>query len=57
MVYIEDILKEGIQRGASDIHIVEKQQPLLRIKKELKRIDNLGIVDSEDLWSYYQYFI
>ncbi len=57
MVYIEDILKEGIQRGASDIHLVEGQQPLLRINKELKRIESMGAVDSDDIWSYYRYFI
>ena len=57
MVYIEDILKEGIYQGASDIHIVQGHRPLLRVNKILKTLDDFDIIDHDDVYEYFRYFV
>ena len=35
MVDIDGLLREGIRRGASDIHLVNQMKPIFRINREL----------------------
>ena len=57
MVYIENILNEALSKGASDIHFAKGQKPILRIKKELKKMDNYEELTEEDTWSIFRFFI
>ncbi len=54
---IENILYEGINRGASDIHLVEGLQPVLRINKDLITLDNMDKLSSFDMEYMYRFFI
>ncbi|MGD0283751.1 MAG: hypothetical protein ABSB95_15490, partial [Dissulfurispiraceae bacterium] len=45
---IEDILSIGVEHGASDIHLTELNQPVLRIDGDLVR-SALGPVDISDM--------
>ena len=57
MVYIENILSEALTKGASDIHLAKGQKPILRIKKELKKMENYEEITEEDTWSIFRFFI
>ena len=39
---VNDILKEGIRRDASDVHIVCILPPLVRVNGELTRLNEFG---------------
>ena len=54
---IEKILYEGINKGASDIHLIKDMYPTLRINKDLKRINDSGKLTSYDIEYIYRYFI
>ena len=54
---IEKILYEGINRGASDIHLVKGMQPILRINRELIKIEDESELTSYDIEYVYRYFI
>ena len=41
MVNIDNIIKMAIEQDASDIHLVSKRKPTLRIARELKEIEGL----------------
>ncbi len=54
---IESILYEGINRGASDIHLAEGLQPILRINKDLISLSNMDKLSSFDMEYVYRFFI
>ena len=54
---IESILNEGINRGASDIHLVKGMNPIFRINKDLVKSDNSDKLTSYDIEYIYRYFI
>lgn len=53
---IERILDEGINRGASDIHLIKGNLPLLRINKELVPVENSDILSQFDIEYAFRYF-
>ena len=48
-VDIERILDEGINRGASDIHLIKGNLPMLRINKELVPVENADALSQFDI--------
>lgn len=54
---IEKILCEGINRGASDIHLVKGMNPILRINKDLIRLESEPQLTICDIECIYRYFI
>ena len=54
---IEKILYDGISRGASDIHLVKGMFPILRINKDLIRLEEEEELGEYDMEYAYRYFI
>ena len=44
-----DVLREGMNRGASDFHLKPRQHPVFRVQGRLTTVDALPIVEPEDL--------
>src|SRR5262249_21393138 len=44
---IQDLLRQGVQRGASDVLIKAESPPLMRIHGELQRLDLPPLSDEE----------
>lgn len=57
MIEIEKILFEGIERKASDIHLVKGIKPMFRVNKELIPMENAKFLEECDMESIYKYFI
>jgi len=57
MVNIDNIIKIAIEQDASDIHLVSKRKPTLRIARELKEIEDLEVLKESDMYEIYDYFI
>ena len=57
MVDIEKIICTGIQRNASDIHIVKGMKPIFRVNKDLQPFEESDILTFEDVEVIYKYFI
>ena len=45
MVLIESIIQEAMERGASDIHLMNGLRPILRISRDLVEISDIDILD------------
>lgn len=54
---IESIIREGISKGASDIHLVKGHLPLYRINKELVPMEGAEKLSQFDIEYIYRYFI
>lgn len=54
---IESVIKEGISKGASDIHLVKGHLPLFRINKELVPMSDVEKLSQFDIEYIYRYFI
>lgn len=57
MVNIVDILYRGVSSEASDIHLIHKNKPILRVKKELIYLEEFDVLSAEDMHALYRYFI
>lgn len=57
MVQIEKILDEAIKRDASDVHLICKLKPKLRIIRELVDVSGTEALTEEDMTEVYDYFI
>ena len=57
MVQIERILDEAIQRDASDVHLICRLQPTLRIVRDLVPVRNTEALTEDDMTEIYDYFI
>lgn len=57
MVDIEAIIYEGIQRKASDIHILKGMKPIFRVNKDLENLEEMQPLTSEDIEYIYRYFV
>ena len=44
---INEIFKEGIDRKASDVHIVVGEPPIIRVNGELIRMEKYGVIDKK----------
>ncbi|MCX6782115.1 MAG: type IV pilus twitching motility protein PilT [Candidatus Magasanikbacteria bacterium] len=47
MIDINNLFKQAIKSGASDIHLVGAEKPMLRLHGELAELDNIPLQDTE----------
>lgn len=52
---INELLKELVQRGGSDLHITSTKQPRLRLKKQIVPCQSNIIVTNDDVINWVQY--
>ena len=57
MVLIENIIQEAMDRGASDIHLMNGLRPILRIHRDLVEIPDIDIMDESTLYEVYDYIV
>lgn len=57
MLNINKILDIAIEKDASDVHLIYGLKPILRISRELKEIDDEDIVEENELYEAYDYFV
>ena len=57
MVLIERIIQEAIEKGASDIHLLQGLKPILRISRDLVEIQDLDVLDEGELYEVYDYIV
>lgn len=56
MIDIESILMNGINKGASDIHIVENKKPIFRINRILTEMNEIPELTRKDILDIYEFF-
>ena len=56
MINVDDILREGIARGASDIHLVYQMKPIFRIHRDLFEMQEANPLDENDLKTFLDAF-
>ncbi len=49
MAKIDDLFRMMADHGASDLHLISGQQPVIRVNGELERVASLGVLDQEGL--------
>ena len=57
MIEIDKLLDKAIMEDASDIHLISKLKPTLRIKRELVSADDFPVLSTEDMFDLYDYFV
>ena len=57
MVLIESIIQEALDRGASDIHLMNGLRPILRISRDLVEIPDIDAMDEGTLYEIYDYIV
>jgi len=57
MLKVEKIIKEAIERDASDIHLLYGLKPILRIKRDLVEINEMEALNETDLCEVYEYIV
>lgn len=57
MVLIETIISEAVQKGASDIHLLNGLKPILRIARDLVEIPDIEPMDEGTLYDMYDYIL
>ncbi|MDO5555416.1 MAG: ATPase, T2SS/T4P/T4SS family [Clostridia bacterium] len=57
MINMNKILDTAIKMDASDIHLIYKLKPMMRIARELKEIESQDIIEENDLYEAYDYFV
>ncbi len=46
-MHIDEIFKEGVERKASDVHILVGEPPIIRVNGELIRMEKFGTIDKK----------
>lgn len=57
MIQIDRYIDEAIRKDASDIHLIADIQPMLRIARDLKPIENSAILTEDDMYEIYDYLV
>ena len=57
MININKILDIAIEKDASDVHLISGLRPMLRISRELKEIEDEDVLDENELYEAYDYFV
>lgn len=57
MVNMNKILDEAIEKDASDIHLISGNKPILRISRELKRIEEMDELNPDDMNEIYDFLV
>lgn len=56
MINLDEILIEGINRGASDIHLKNDMKPIFRINRDLVEMSNCDVLTDNDLIEVFNIF-
>src|ERR687886_1099358 len=46
-ISIDDLLEQMVARGASDLHVTVASAPAIRVRGEVERLDDFGVLDGE----------
>ena len=57
MVNVDKVLKTAKEIDASDIHLVCGLKPMLRVSRELKPIEEMDVLEENDMYEIYDYFV
>ena len=57
MINMDEVLRTAKDNDASDIHLVCGLKPMLRIARDLKEIEKADVLEEEDMYEIYDYFI
>lgn len=57
MVDIDNILRIAIDREASDVHLVRRLKPIIRVNRELIRLEEHDVLTDEDIYEIYEHFV
>lgn len=57
MVNMDKILETAIERGASDIHLISRNKPMLRIQRQLQALEDFEELKDDDMADIYDYLI
>lgn len=56
MINIQEILLKGVRLNASDVHLVYRMKPIVRINRDLVELDNYDVLSSTDLIDIFEFF-
>ena len=54
---VNEILKKAEEMRASDVHFVSGLNPIVRVNRELKTLDEYEVITNEDMWEAYDFFL
>lgn len=57
MINMDKILDTAIEKGASDVHLIESNKPILRIEGELSPIEDMDVLTVDDMSQMYDYLV
>lgn len=57
MLNINKVLDVAIEKDASDVHLIYGLKPILRVSRELKEIEDQDVVEENELYEAYDYFV
>lgn len=57
MIDIDNILRIAIDREASDVHLIRRLKPIIRVNRELIRLEEHDVLTDEDIYEIYEHFV
>ena len=57
MFDINKVLDIAIKKDASDVHFLKGLKPILRVSRELEQIEDMDVLDDDELYEVYDYFV
>ena len=57
MVLLEKIIDVALEKGASDIHLMNGMKPILRVSRDLIEISEIDIMEESSLFEVYDYIV
>ena len=57
MIDMDKILEMAIEKGASDIHLICGNKPMLRIMRDLIPIETMDVLEEQDMSEMYDYLV
>lgn len=57
MIDIDNILRIAIDKEASDVHLVRRLKPIIRVNRELIRLEEHDVLTVEDIYEIYEHFV
>ena len=57
MIDIDNILRIAIDKEASDVHLVRRLKPIIRVNRDLIRLEEHDVLTVEDIYEIYEHFV
>ena len=57
MINVDKVITTAKELDASDIHLVCGLKPMLRIARELRQIEDMDVLEPENMYEIYDYFV